>query len=266
LKEAVYINKNEIPNNNVDDDNNGYVDDISGWDFINDDKSVYDDFNEDLHGTFVAGIISARKNNVGICGVAPKVKIIPLKILHGEKGKTSNAIKAIEYAEKMGVEIMNCSWGGNEYNEALKRKMESSNIIFICSSGNEGANLNEKKVYPTCFENKNVLSVGAINNKGEWADFANYGKNVDVAAPGVLIISTIPQNRYHILSGTSFAAPYVTGIATLLKSVVVDIKGEEIKNVIEKSVIVDEKLKEKVKTCGRVDAYRALINENGRCE
>lgn len=266
LKDAIYVNKNEIPNNNIDDDNNGYIDDVSGWDFVNDDKSVYDDFNEDLHGTFVAGIIGARKNNIGICGVAPKIKIIPLKVLHGEKGKTSNAIKAIEYAEKIGVNIINCSWGGEVYNEALKRKMENSNILFICSSGNEGLNLNEKKMYPTCFESENILSVGAINNKGDWGEFANYGKSVDVAAPGVLTISTIPQNGYHILSGTSFAAPYVTGIAALLKSMYKDINGIAIKNRIENNVIIDEKLKEKVKTCGRVDAYRALINEKGRCE
>ncbi|AEY67386.1 S8 family serine peptidase [Clostridium sp. BNL1100] len=123
LHNNIYINKSEIPNNNIDDDNNGYIDDVNGWDFINNDNSVYDSFSEDLHGTFVAGIIAASSNNIGICGVAPNVKIMPLKFISDTQGHTSDAIRAIEYAESMGIDIINCSWGGLNYNKALKSAM-----------------------------------------------------------------------------------------------------------------------------------------------
>ncbi|MFA9375862.1 MAG: S8 family peptidase [Lachnotalea sp.] len=258
LKDATYVNTGEVPDNGIDDDNNGYIDDVNGWDFYNNDNSVYDDVYLDFHGTFIAGILAASKNEIGICGVAPNVKIMPLKFISGDKGNTSDAIRAIEYAQNKGVEIINCSWGGTEYNKALKKAMKKSKILFVCSSGNKGYDTNVTKFYPTCFNINNIITVGAINHRGEMESFSNYGDDVDVVAPGMNVVGTTPGNGYLFGSGTSFAAPYVTGIAALIKSVKPDSTYKDIKKAIVKHVVVGDELNNKVNTSGRVDANKAL--------
>lgn len=258
LQNSIFVNRKEIPGNGVDDDHNGYIDDITGWDFLHNDNTVYDDPNEDFHGTYVAGIIAADKNETGISGVAPNVKIMPLKFISTTDGSTSNAIKAIEYASKMGVDIMNCSWGGTEYNKALKKAMKKSKMLFVCSSGNEAACTDETPYYPTCFNINNIISVGAMDNQGTWARFGNYGEDVDVVAPGVNVIGTAPGNGYLFGSGTSFAAPYVTGVAALVKSVKPDSTYKVMKKAIVQNVVVEEQFKDKVNTSGRVDAYHTI--------
>ena len=229
LQGSIYVNQNEIPDNGIDDDANGYIDDVNGWDFLNDDNTVYDSVYGDLHGTYVAGILAADKNNIGICGVAPNVQIMPLKFIDTSNGKTSDAMKAIQYAERMKVDIINCSWGGYGYNKALKKTMKNSKILFVCSSGNEANCTDEREVYPTCLNINNIITVGVIDNQGNMPNFSNYGSDVDVAAPGLNVIGTTPGNGYLIGSGTSFAAPYVTGIAALNKSVKQDSTYKQIK-------------------------------------
>lgn len=258
LQGSIYVNQNEIPDNGIDDDANGYIDDVNGWDFLNDDNTVYDSVYGDLHGTYVAGIVAADKNNIGICGVAPNVQIMPLKFIDTSNGKTSDAMKAIQYAERMKVDIINCSWGGYGYNKALKKTMKNSKILFVCSSGNEANCTDEREVYPTCFNINNIITVGVIDNQGNMPNFSNYGSDVDVAAPGLNVIGTTPGNGYLIGSGTSFAAPYVTGIAALIKSVKQDSTYKQIKKAIVKHVVVEDGLQGKVNTSGRVDAYAAL--------
>lgn len=258
LQNSIYVNKKEIPGNGIDDDRNGYIDDVTGWDFAHDDNTVFDEPNEDFHGTYIAGIVAADSNQTGIAGVAPDVKILPLKFITTADGNTSNAIKAIEYADKMGVDIMNCSWGGTAYNKALKKAMKKSKMLFVCSSGNEGECTDKTPYYPTCFDINNVISVGAMDNQGTWARFGNYGKQVDVVAPGVNVIGTAPGNSYLFGSGTSFAAPYVTGIAALIKSVKPDARAKMMKKAIEQNVVKEKQFKGKVHTSGRVDAYKTL--------
>lgn len=259
LKNCIFTNKGEIQDNNVDDDCNGYIDDCHGWDFFNNDNTVFHSFPEDVHGTFLAGIIAASSgNDIGMCGVSPNVKIMPLKFISGANGHTSDAIKAIKYAETMGVDIINCSWGGTEYNKVLEKVMKKSKILFVCSSGNEGYNIKVTPVYPTCFNCKNIISVGAINNVGQFEMYSNYGKEVDVAAPGTNILSTIPGNGYTFGTGTSFAAPFVTGIAALVKSRDCSIDFKGIRKLITKNVVIDKTYINKVNTCGRVDAFKIL--------
>lgn len=255
----VYINKNEIPNNNIDDDQNGFIDDVNGWDFANNDNTVYDNLEEDVHGTCVAGIIAAASNNgMGITGVAPNVKILPIKFLKGLNGYTSDAIKAIQYAEAMGVSIVNCSWGGEEYNKVLEKVMRKSRILFVCSSGNDGTDLDQTPIYPICFHMNNIIGVGSMNSKGSIESYSNYGKEVDLVAPGSYILSTYPGNEYAFGSGTSFAAPFVTGIAALAKSMDNSLKSNQLRNTIINNVVFDQKLSGKVKSPGRVDAFRVL--------
>ncbi|WHH57908.1 S8 family serine peptidase [Petroclostridium sp. X23] len=254
----IYVNPGEILGNGIDDDQNGYIDDIMGWDFYNNDNTAYDFYLQEKHGTQVAGIISASINSEGIQGVAPGVKILPLKFIQGDGGYTSDVIAAIEYAKTMGVRIVNCSWGGEDYNLALAQVMADSDMLFICATGNNGYNLDVSPVYPASFDLPNVLSVAAINNQGALASFSNYGSTVDIAAPGVGIFSTFPERGYGFNSGTSFAAPFISGVAALLKSVKHDIGYNEIIQLIDNHVKVLPSLGGKVMTSGMADAYETV--------
>lgn len=260
LRDNIYYNPGEIPGNGIDDDGNGYIDDVNGWDFANHDNTVYDSSTEDAHATHVAGIIASSENSEGTCGIAPHIKILPLKFIRGNSGSTSDAIDAIEYAKALGVKILNISWGGTEYNQALKDVMQSSGMIFSCAAGNYGSNVSSTPIYPACFDLPNIISVAAIDNQGALASFSNYGSRVNVAAPGVDILSTLPGNSYGLLSGTSMSAPFVTGIAALVKSYIPGISEEEIISRIKNDVVVSLKLNGKILSNGRVDAYAALQN------
>jgi len=259
LRENIYVNKSEKANNKKDDDNNGYVDDVNGWDFGNDDNSVFDDPNVDEHGTHVAGIIAAESSNgVGISGVAPNVKILPLKFINFDGGYVSDAIEGIEYAKKMGVTIINCSWGLYEDNEALKDAMKTANILFVCSAGNDMSDVSELPNYPACYDLPNIISVAAVNNQGDLSFFSNYGKRIDVAAPGESIISTFPDNKYEYEDGTSMAAPFATGVAALLQSKRPNLTPYQIKQIIRKNVKKSKNLQSYVNSGGMVDAYSVL--------
>jgi subtilisin family serine protease len=218
-------------NNNVDDDGNGYIDDVNGWDFCHDDKTLHD-VNDDFHGTHVSGTIAAKLDGAGIVGVSPGVKIMALKFLGDDAacGWDDQAIAAIEYAKSFGVRISNNSWGRTAgapgEDTALRDAIADSGMLFVVSAGNSGVNNDTSllRAVPASFDLPNILSVAAIDNQGLLADFSNYGPtSVDVAAPGVDIASNIPAYDgtpagYYYLSGTSMASPHVTGIAALIGS------------------------------------------------
>lgn len=195
LASNIWTNPNEIPNNGIDDDNNKYIDDVNGWDFYNRDNTIFDPLDFDDHGTHVAGTIAAVTNNsLGVSGIAPNVKIMPLKVFGPYGGLTSDAILAIEYASKMGVKIANNSWGGSENDLALKYAIDHTDMLFIAAAGNEWTNNDETPSYPANYDNPNVISVAALNRYGGLAWFSNYGENtVDIAAPGEFIQSTVPK-------------------------------------------------------------------------
>ncbi|TWD90239.1 subtilisin family serine protease [Neobacillus bataviensis] len=220
LQNNIWTNPGEIAGNGIDDDGNGYVDDIHGWDFWNGDNTIYDPTDGDHHGTHVAGTIAATaNNNTGVTGVAPNVKVMSLKFLGPEYGYTSDAISAVQYATRMGVKILNNSWGGGSYDQALRDAINASGALFVVAAGNDGMNIDSSPSYPASYDCSNILSVAAIDNQGNLASFSNYGPNtVDVAAPGVNILSTLPNNSYDYYNGTSMATPHVTGAAALLMS------------------------------------------------
>ncbi len=222
LRDNIWVNTAEIPDNYIDDDGNGYVDDINGWDFVDESNQVHslDYIHDEWHGTHIAGIIAAQDNNdLGITGVAPDAKILPLKVFQNGVAYTSDIIAAIEYAELMGVKIVNCSWGSSENNQALKEAIDYSNMLFVCAAGNSHQNLDKHPIYPASYDSNNVISVAAINESGILTGFTNYGENsVDIAAPGENIISTVPENRYITTSGTSMAAAFVSAGAALILS------------------------------------------------
>ena len=216
--------------NGVDDDGNGYIDDVNGWDFCDNDNTVHD-FDDDFHGTHVAGTIASKLDGVGTVGVAPGVRIMALKFIANHKGCGFDvqAIEAINYAKSFGVRIANSSWGSRRdpaRYPALRSAIAASGMLFVASAGNEGIN-NDKTAYPVLpasFNLPNILSVAAVDNEGRLASFSNYGaKTVDIAGPGSAILSALPADSTHVagwgwLDGTSMAAPHVSGVAALVAS------------------------------------------------
>jgi subtilisin family serine protease len=210
-----------LANNGVDDDGNGYVDDVHGWDFCNNNKTVHD-AGADGHGTHVAGTIAASLNGNGVVGVAPGIRIMALKFIDNDGcGEDSMAIDAIAYAASFGVPIINASWGGTSRSPVLDAAIFDSGALFVAAAGNSGRNLDSTayNFYPAESNVANILSVAAIDQRGNRAPFSNYGAaTVDIAAPGSNILSTYPGG-YAWADGTSMAAPHVTGVAALGLSV-----------------------------------------------
>ena len=260
LRENIYINENEVPGDMIDNDGNGYIDDVNGWNFYDNNANVFTGAEFDSHGTHVAGIVAAVANESGIRGVASNVKILPLKFINGNSGTTEDAINAIEYASRMGVKIINASFGSTQYNPALEQAMNESGILFVTAAGNTGVDCSNVSIYPACFEILNSISVAATDNRCNLASFSSYGSSIDVACPGVNILSTLPNNQYGLLSGTSMATPQMTGIAALIMGQNPELTSEEIIARIKNNVVKSNKLEGKVNTSGRVDALAALNN------
>ncbi|MGI8575007.1 MAG: S8 family serine peptidase [Egibacteraceae bacterium] len=213
LRDRIWTNPGEIAGNGIDDDDNGYVDDVHGWDFLNDDASVFDDDQIDAHGTHVAGTIAASVDNAtGVAGVAPAVQIMPLKFLGPAGGELSDAIAALEYASTQGVRISNHSWGGYEFSAALRDAIRQSGQMFVAAAGNEGNNNDgQYPSYPASYDLPTIVSVAAVDNAGEVPRFSNYGgDSVDVGAPGVGVLSTVPRRRDAVLGVGTAAAAYRT--------------------------------------------------------
>ncbi len=237
LRDRAWVNPGESgagkETNGKDDDENGFVDDVNGWDFVNNDNTVYDA--NDYHGTNMAGIVAASVNDQGIVGVVPNVKVMALKFLQGKDGGTvANGIKALQYATSMGVRISNNSYGDTPFSQAQKDAIAASGQLFVASAGNGGADEvadnnddPSKANYPASYDLANILSVAAINNQGNFPRFSNYGAtSVDVSAPGVNILNADPvsvagpgNEPYNYRNGTSQAAAYATGTAALSASV-----------------------------------------------
>jgi subtilisin family serine protease len=225
LKNQMLINEIEAKGKpGVDDDQNGYVDDIYGYDFKNKESDPMDD-DVDFHGTHCAGVIAAEHNKIGIAGLLPKGKILALKAIgpsrSGTTGTYIDVISAIDYAILRGVHIISNSYGSTDsYSRALEEAIEKANangIIFVAAAGNDNSNNDNKPHYPSSYKIPNVISVGAISENGKIADFSNYGKtSVDVLAPGVDIFSTIGKNNYAAYNGTSMATPLVAGMIGLM--------------------------------------------------
>jgi subtilisin family serine protease len=194
LAPHIATNAADCFNDGVDHDNNGYVNDCRGWDFYHDDNTVFDAADVDDHGTHVAGTIAATANNAqGVAGVAPDAKILPLKFLGPGGGSTSDAIRAIAYAQQRGVKIINCSWGGAGYSQSLKDAMANSGILFLVAAGNDGVDIGSAPQYPASYGLPNAVTVAAIDNRGSLASFSNFGGTTGVGAPGLDIYSTIPR-------------------------------------------------------------------------
>lgn len=264
---AMWTNPGEIPGDGIDNDGNGYVDDIHGWNFYSGNSQIYVG-EEDSHGTHAAGTIAAARGSYGITGITDNnyVKIMSLKALGGRDGTGSpdSVIKAIQYAEANGASICNLSMGTSSYNEALAQTMQNSKMLFVVACGNGGIaglgyDTDAYPVYPASFPYDNVISVSNLLFDGNLSRDSNYGAaSVDLAAPGTYILSTLPGNEYGFMSGTSMAAPMVTGVAAMLYSYRPDISLADVKNILIQSSRKMDQLGGKMVSGGLVDACAAL--------
>lgn len=253
LEGNLSVNKNEIEGNGIDDDENGFIDDFYGYDFINDDQDPFDD---NGHGTHVAGIAGAIGNNgIGVTGIAWNIKMLPVKAFNSRgQGDTSVAIKAVEYAVSHNVKIINASWGSDSRSRILEQVLKSARadgILTIAAAGNDRT---DKESYPAAFES--VVSVGSLDLEGKKSDFSNFGSTVAISAPGTSIFSTKVNNTYGALSGTSMATPIVSGVAALIWGKHPEFSLQDVENILFSSVDeidVDEEL-----GVGRINVRKAL--------
>lgn len=252
LAENIWSNTDEVANNGIDDDGNGFIDDTRGWDFIDDGGinciSGEDCYNEDNdpsdkqgHGTHVAGIIAAVQNNAkGISGIAPKAKVMPVRAGYsvGTSAylKTSDIIQAVTYAINNDADVINMSFAGGELDalQDILMLADKLGIVLVAAAGNSRSS---NQTYPAALPE--VIAVGAVADNNTKAYFSNYGDWVDVVAPGSWILSTIPGNQYSYKSGTSMASPIVAGIAALIKAKnkISKPNAEEVRDLITESLI-----------------------------
>lgn len=263
IAKNIMINQAELNGTKgIDDDGNGYIDDVYGYDFANNDSDPMDGHG---HGTHCAGVIGASHNNIGIAGIMDNVQMLPIKFLADNgSGTLEGAVKAIDYAIQRGVDIMSNSWGGGGYSQALFdviKVAQDKGILFVAASGNSRNDNDKWPSYPASYELDNIISVGAIDGKGKKAGFSNYGeKTVHIFAPGVDILSTVPKNKYEKMSGTSMACPHISGIAGLLLSEDSKLDYRELKERLIGTATSSDDLDSKA-VSGYVNAYNALLNE-----
>lgn len=299
LQNVLWVNKGEIPGNGIDDDNNGYVDDVNGWNFYDDNNVIYNG-KDDAHGTHIAGTIVANNNTKGVAGIAggSTVKIMVLKALGGddESGSTSGIIEAIKYAESMGATICNFSFGTDKPDRYLEEAIKDSDMLFMVAAGNGdentgiGYNIDTRPIYPASYRYNNIITVANLQADGNLHTSSNYSANhVDLAAPGARILSTIDtasfnagyasgkmSSPYAYMTGTSMAAPYVVGTAALLYSDFPGITLSQVRQSILGGVKVLPELVGKVSTGGMLNAdgayayalsnYQSFVTENKRVE
>lgn len=262
-------NPGEVAGNGKDDDGNGYVDDVYGWDFDGNNNTVFDGVGDD-HGTHVAGTIGGvGGNGKGVAGVCWTVKLLDAKFLGNRGGTTANAIKAVDYftaLKNAGVNIVatNNSWGGGGFSQGLKDAIDRANtagILFIAAAGNNGTNNDVTASYPSNYDSPNVIAVAAITSTGALASFSQYGKTtVDLGAPGAAIWSSVPKSSkgkiisgYASYSGTSMATPHVTGACALYAASNPGATAAQIKAAILNSTIATSSLSGKCVTGGRLN-------------
>ncbi len=256
LKGQLYSNPNEVVNG-VDDDGNGMIDDIHGYDFISQSGDLSDNTG---HGTHIAGIIAADHSKGQVTGVAPKAKLLMYDFFGpSQDGTVFDAIRGIRAAAAAGAKVINASWGGPGCSSALEAELNNlsaQGVLFIAAAGNEGSNIDRTPSYPAAYNAYTQLTVGAMTPDEYTAGFSNYGNRVDVVAPGVNIVSTYPGNRYINMDGTSMATPFVAGAAALLWSAFPAAKAIDIKKALMDSAA---KGSYPVKTRGALDVAAAHL-------
>ncbi|NUN04817.1 MAG: S8 family serine peptidase [Bdellovibrio sp.] len=249
--------------NGIDDDGNGFVDDVYGWNFVSNNNKLDDNHG---HGTHIAGIIGAEAGNgKGITGIAPEVSLMILKYYDPKVAGTDNlknTVAAIRYAVKMGANIINYSGGGTEYSkeeyEAIS-EAQKKDILFVAAAGNERSNSDQHHYYPADYKLSNIISVTAIDPSTQVLASSNYGvETVDIAAPGQNILSCLPGGSYGYMTGTSQATAFVSGAAALVMAHKQSFKAEDVKKYILATGDAQTQLASKTRTSRQLNLYKAL--------
>lgn len=265
LTANMWTNPLEIAGNGVDDDNNGFIDDVNGWDFFDDDNDPTDTHS---HGTHCAGTIGAAGNNgTGIVGVCWDVSMVGIRFLGPTGGSTSDAIESVNYATTLGVDLTSNSWGGGGFSAALLQAIEnggSEEILFIAAAGNESVDTDVTPHYPSSYDSDTILSIAASDRNDDIASFSNWGDiSVDLAAPGVTIYSTVLNGGYGNKNGTSMATPHVSGAAALLLALAPDLTHLELRQLLMQSVDPVPAFSQNTVTGGRLNLRNAMNQLGG---
>lgn len=270
LKDVIWVNTSEIPGNGIDDDDNGYIDDINGINTLVRDsagKATVNIKDTHSHGTHVSGTIGARQNNgIGIAGIASNVKIMGIRTVPNNGDETDiDVAEAFVYAARNGAKIINCSFGksSNEGRQlipdTLKYIGEKYGVLVIAAAGNDSSDIDKNPTYPASHPSENLLIIASTQSNGRMSGFSNYGViGVDVAAPGSNVFSTTPGNRYESMSGTSMATPTTVGVAAEILSHNPDLTVSQLKEVLIKSVTKIDSFKNKMVADGRIDLLTGL--------
>ena len=263
LKNNIWTNDKEIPGNNIDDDNNGYIDDVHGWNAY---KDHGDPMDGNAHGTHCAGTIGAEHDNgLGVAGVMSEVQMMAVKFLSDEgSGSLADAVEAIDYATKMNVDIMSNSWGGGGFSQALETAIKAAKdkgIVFVAAAGNDSSNNDSRPSYPATYQVENVISVASHTAQDNLSSFSNFGKRtVHVAAPGSNIYSSVPGEQYKVFSGTSMATPHVSGVVGLLLSQEGRMPVKEVRERLMATTVPGSAYRRSTISGGRVSAYNVLTD------
>ncbi|HRO66252.1 MAG TPA: S8 family peptidase [Pseudobdellovibrionaceae bacterium] len=253
--------------NGIDDDGNGFVDDVIGWDFVENDNQPSDVLRwwNEGHGTHLAGIIAAQADNdLGIRGVAPGSSVMILRFIDtGGYGTTSAAIRSVRYAIRQGAKILNISWGGDAAGVTASRALkdafleaERAGLLIVVAAGNGSVDLDQspERSVPASYRLKNMIVVAASGPGGHRATFSNFGsKSVDLAAPGIGILSTVPGGGFERFDGSSVAVPHVVGALSRVWGASPHLKADQLKKALLKSVTPTPVLEHRVITSGRVN-------------
>ena len=235
LAPNIWTNFREVPGNGRDDDDNGYVDDVHGVDLTSR-RAAQDLTDGHGHGTHVAGVIAAAANRRGVVGVAFRAKLMTVRVLDGQgRGTTGGVAEGIRYAAANGARIVNMSLGGPTQDPRVRSAIEAAGaagVLVICSAGNDSRNIDQRPSYPVSTPADNLIGVAATSpdDGRRLGDFSNFGRNtVALAAPGEGVLSTAKDGGYEVKSGTSMAAPHVTGVAALVASLRPDLSASELR-------------------------------------
>ncbi|NJM72548.1 MAG: S8 family serine peptidase [Scytonema sp. RU_4_4] len=240
LKDNIWTNSKEIADNGIDDNGDGYIDDVYGWNFADNNNNTLDN-SDSGHGTHVAGTIAGVKNDFGVTGIAYDAKIMPVKVLdESGSGSYNSIVNGIYYAVDHGANVINLSLGGDSPDSTLEKAIEyasSKGVVVVMASGNDGG---FQPGYPAGYADKWGIAVGAIDANNNMADFSNKaGINslTYVTAPGVDVYSTVPDNKYTSYNGTSMAAPHVAGVVALMLSANDSLTDAQVRQIVAETAV-----------------------------
>jgi len=275
LKNVMWVNEGEIPGNGIDDDGNGYVDDVYGINTLTrrDGVATGNPMDTHSHGTHVAGTIGAEQNNgKGIAGIASHARIMAIRTVPNSGDETDrDVVESFLYAARHGARIINCSFGkkvnegGRIVAETIEHIGQTHNTLVIAAAGNDSwgplrwHDIDKDPRYPASFDSEHLMVIAASNDKGGLASFSNVGKvGVDLAAPGQDVYSTTPGNRYQSMSGTSMASPTAAGVAAQVLSYYPELTALELKARLMNTVTPVSAFQNRMVTGGRIDLLNAL--------